>query len=313
MKKPKISICIPAYKRTFYLQRLLDSISTQTFRDFEVILTDDSPTDEVFNLYSAYTNQFTIYYKKNRTALGTPANWNCAISLAKGEWIKLMHDDDWFSDENSLAQFAGEAEKGSKFIFSAYTNFFETTQKKEDVSFPRSWSHKIIERPLVLMAQNVIGPPSVTMVHNSIKEQYDTRMKWRVDIDYYIRVLKIEKAFSVIDMPLINVGIGVSQVTNDCFNLPEVELPEAFLMLEKYGLPPLKNITVYDAWWRMFRNLLIRNKNDLMKYTPNRHWPDVIMSIAKHQSFVPHRLMKLGIVSKFFMFISYLTNRKFLK
>jgi glycosyltransferase involved in cell wall biosynthesis len=44
---PLISICIPAYKRTEFLQRLLDSIDIQTFKNFEVIVTDDSPGNDV--------------------------------------------------------------------------------------------------------------------------------------------------------------------------------------------------------------------------------------------------------------------------
>jgi glycosyltransferase involved in cell wall biosynthesis len=43
---PLISICIPAYKRIEFLQRLFDSIAIQTYKGYEVIITDDSP-DEV--------------------------------------------------------------------------------------------------------------------------------------------------------------------------------------------------------------------------------------------------------------------------
>ena len=46
-ESPLISICIPAYKRIDYLQKLLDSISIQTFKDYEVIVTDDSPDESV--------------------------------------------------------------------------------------------------------------------------------------------------------------------------------------------------------------------------------------------------------------------------
>lgn len=47
---PLISICIPAYKNTDYLSVLLQSVAVQTFRDFEVVVSDDSPTDEVETL-----------------------------------------------------------------------------------------------------------------------------------------------------------------------------------------------------------------------------------------------------------------------
>ena len=53
-KLPFFSICIPAYKNTDYLKRLLDSISIQTFRDFEVIITDDSPDETVSTFINNY-------------------------------------------------------------------------------------------------------------------------------------------------------------------------------------------------------------------------------------------------------------------
>jgi len=107
---PLISICIPAYKRVAYLQRLLESIAAQTFSGFEIILTDDSPDDSVANLIKNYSS-LNIKYFKNEAALGTPANWNCGIAKASGEWIKLMHDDDWFASPHSLQQFADAANK----------------------------------------------------------------------------------------------------------------------------------------------------------------------------------------------------------
>ena len=311
MKPPKISICIPVYKRAEHVERLLRSIRNQTFKDFEVVVSDDSPDETISSMLKQYGDLRIIYFR-NSPSLGTPANWNFAISKASGEWIKLMHDDDWFADQDSLRIFVKATNSGKQFIFSAFTNIFESGEKQQHL-FPLAWEKRIIKNPLSLMAKNVIGPPSVTMVHHSIKEQYDIFMKWRVDIDFYIRVLKKERSFSVINKPLINVGIGASQVTNDCFNVAEIELPEALLMLKKYGLRPLESIVVYDAWWRMLRNLEIREKEDLHKHTGNDQWPRVIMNMVSHQSYLPLGLLKIGFFSKPFMFISYLINRKYLK
>lgn len=304
----KISICIPAYQRPENIKRLLQSIAVQTFRDLEVVITDDSPDDSVKNVLQEFSI-LPVHYIKNETALGTPSNWNYAISKAKGEWIKLMHDDDWFADENSLQIFADATGNRSPFIFSDYTNVFESGRTRH-VNFPSSWKKRIVEQPLTLMAQNVIGPPSVTMVHHSVREQYDTFMKWRVDIDFYIRILKEYKSFTHIDKPLINVGISNSQVTNSCFNMPEVELPEGLLMLSKYGVKPLKHLLVYDAWWRTLRNVNTRNEKQLMLYTPHDRWPEVIKHMVRHEALIPAKLLKNGIVSKLSMFASYVLNQK---
>lgn len=118
---PLISICIPAYKNAEYLSRLLESIVQQDFKDFDVIITDDSPDDILKELINKYNTILDITYIKNKTALGSPANWNSAIVKARSEWIKIMHDDDWFNNEKSLSSFAEVAKTtNADFIFSGF-------------------------------------------------------------------------------------------------------------------------------------------------------------------------------------------------
>lgn len=311
VKKVFISICIPAYKRPENIRCLLKSISLQSYIDFEVVISDDSPDESVRSVLFEFPS-LPIKYIKNAKPLGTPANWNYAISHAKGEWIKLMHDDDWFVNENSLREFAEQATSASGFIFSRYFIVAEDGTKKKS-PFPGFWKKNLLCNPMILFARNVIGPPSVTMIHNSIKDQYDLRMKWRVDIDYYIQVLKKYRSYKLINQPLINIGLNSSQVTNNCIDKPEVELPEGLLLLYKHGISPLRNIVVYDAWWRIIRNVGVRNVNQLKEYTPGEKWPEVICRLVKHQQFIPVYLLNIGVISKLMMTISYLICKKFLK
>jgi glycosyltransferase involved in cell wall biosynthesis len=305
---PFISICIPAYKRVRYLKRLLDSIVLQTYKNFEIIVSDDSDDDSVSNLVQFFSNQLPVQYFKNTPSLGTPANWNFAIAKAKGEWIKLMHDDDWFATANALSVFADYAAKNeTKFIFSAYANCYETTGNSKPVKFPPLWKKRIVRSPVTLLAHNVVGPPSVTLTHKSVVEKYDERMKWRVDLDFYIRVLFTEKSYVYINQVLVNVGVNDTQVTNDCINVPSVELPEGYLLVEKYGSKPLKNILVYDAWWRLLRNMHIVKKEQLSQFG-QKNWAPVIGSMVQHQSHYLRFLLNIGITSKFAMFCSWCIN-----
>jgi glycosyltransferase involved in cell wall biosynthesis len=306
-----ISICIPAYKRPENVQRLLRSIAIQTYGDYEIIVTDDSPDDSVKGIIDSFP-ELPLQYIKNPKSLGTPANWNYAISLARGEWIKIMHDDDWFDDKNALQIFADCLGRGSRFIVCRYYDVFSSGRKRES-AFPLGWRSKIIASPLMLLSRNVIGPPSTVLIHNSIRELYDIRMKWRVDIDYYVRVLSLEKSFELIDRPLICVGISETQVTNDCINMPEIELPEGLLLLQKYGTDPLKNILVYDAWWRILRNLNIRDVKQLQAYTGLEKWPEIIIKMIQFQSGFSSALLNFGPVSKTLMCLSYLINKSYFK
>lgn len=304
---PLISICIPAYKRVIYLKRLLDSVSIQIFKDFEVVINDDSPDDAVEKLINGYRNKLQVVYYHNEVAKGTPANWNAAIYRASGEWIKLMHDDDWFTHSDSLKIFADQTKNGKKFIFSAYANCIDNNTTSIEKHLLNSWKQKIIIEPMTLLAYNVVGPPSVTLVHKSVNQQYDERMKWRVDMDFYVRLLIQEQEYTYIDNVLINVGISETQVTKYCFQNPEVELPEGYLLLQKYGADRLNNIWVYDAWWRLLRNMQIKNAEQLLQYE-SKPWPAVILKMILHLNRLSSSILKQGAFSKTAMLLSYLCN-----
>ena len=307
MGQPFISICIPAYKRLPFLTRLLDSIAEQTYTHFEVIISDDSDDDSVFNYIQSLTPLFKINYFKNTPSLGTPANWNLAISKANGEWIKLIHDDDWFTNKDSLQHFVSATTKGPKFIYSAYSNFMESTKQFHLIQHNNAAINSVLKQPLLLLSENIIGPPSVTLFHKSILEKYDERMKWRVDLEYYIRVLQQEKEVHYIAKNLIHVGVSESQVTNYCINIPSVEIPEGHILLTKYGTSSLKNIIVFDAWWRIIRNCSIRSAHELTQFG-NSEWPLCIQKIANLQSKFSGNTLKNGLYSKIIMTFSYIQN-----
>lgn len=308
-----ISICIPAYKRVPYLDRLLQSIIIQDFKDFEIIVTDDSPDNSVLLLCRQYLELLPIIYHKNPVALGTPANWNKAISLAKGAWIKLMHDDDWFAGPDSLGLFADCAQKNEGgFIFSAYKKAFENSDK-EEVFYPEKFRIlQAVNEPAILLAKNFIGPPSVTMYKNDGQHTYDTKLKWLVDIDAYRRRLETDRLV-YINQPLIKVYMSSSQVTSYTKNIGEIEIPEHFHFLSKMGVEKLSNIIVYDYNWRFIRNFNIRSMNDILKYGYNGDIPPVISAMINTQSRLPKILLRVGLFSKFAMMIHFLMNRKLIR
>src|SRR4051812_37148291 len=118
---PFISICIPCYGRVDFLKRLLDSIVLQTYKDYEVIINDNSTDNSVLELIRDYGKTLPIKYHKNLTYLEMGANWNKSMRHAKGTWLKMMHDDDWFCTPESLLCFAKEASQHRMgFIFSGF-------------------------------------------------------------------------------------------------------------------------------------------------------------------------------------------------
>ena len=308
MSRPFISICVPTYKRADLLKRLFESILTQSFTNFEIVITDNSDDDSVKLLSESFSNRLPIRYHKNIPAVSMGENWNLNISKAQGQWIKMMHDDDWFASPHTLQTFANHTRSNKKFLYSSFFAAYDDGRKELKRFGPQSIFFKLLLRyPEVLFAENIIGPPTVTMIHSSVKEEYDIRLKWRVDIDYYIRVLNQEKEVHFIDEPLINIGISEVQTTQTCLNNPLVELPETKVLLDKFGSSMLRNIIVYDAVWRMMRNMQITTHDQLLQYV-NQPWPKIILALVNDISHhPPHKLAK-GWYSKAAMLTSWLKN-----
>lgn len=305
-----LSICIPAYKRIDYLKRLLDSIAMQDYRDFEVVVADDSPDNSVRELCEVYADKFQLIYHKNEVNLGTPENWNAAIAKATGQWVKLMHDDDWFYDASSLGKFAAVAkQKGNGLIFSAYQNIFLDENRAAFV-FPPAFRLKLLKKdPATLLSRNIVGPPSVIMHPNTGQLKYDKKTKWVVDIDFYIRFLA-NASFHYIPDVLINVGMSQEQVTASCSRVPDVEIPENIYLMDKIGWGTLRNIWVFDSLWRLLRNFQVESIEDIRKNGYTGQLPAFIEKMIRIQNFWGFRILSVGVFSKLIMTLSFLNCKK---
>jgi glycosyltransferase involved in cell wall biosynthesis len=302
-----ISICIPAYKRVSYLRRLLDSIQIQTYREFEVVVTDDSPDSEVFELCKSHMLANTIRYFKNEKKLGTPENWNESMRRSGGSWIKLMHDDDWFEGPDALNFFVQAIQKSpdNHFFYSGYSNVFLDSNKSVTVLISGYWQKALNRDAKNLISRNAIGPPSVTIYKKNLAILYDPALKWLVDIDFYIRYFEGCKPV-LIPQILIGVGMSADQVTQMVFRNPAVEIPENLYLLQKIGIRALKNVVVYDAYWRFIRNLNIRSITQLRAVGYTNSIPAIIESMISFQSYIPKGILNTGLFSKFLMFVHYL-------
>ncbi|MCX6293458.1 MAG: glycosyltransferase [Sphingobacteriales bacterium] len=304
---PHISICIPAYKNVTHLSRLLDSIRQQTFKDFEVIITDDSPDSSIDDFIKQANYPFEIRYFKNSPAAGSPENWNISIRHAIGKWIKIMHDDDWFSDENSLNEFYTHSiNTQDTFLFSGFENVY--FEKGNSIISKISFLEKLMLKitPLAIYRKNYIGHPSTTLIKNDRQDWFDKTLKWVVDIEFYIRLLREKKSFHAINKSLICIGMGAEQITQTAFYNKQIELPENFYLLNKLGKNALKNIFFYDHFWRLMRNLDIKSVDEIKTYTTDMAIPKEIESmIQKIQKSGAAHLKRNGALSKIGMLMRF--------
>lgn len=94
---PEISVIIPTFNRSTTVVRAVDSVLTQSFSSYELIVIDDGSTDETARVLSPYENK--IRYIK-QTHSGVSAARNNGISLARGNIITFLDSDDyWLPDK----------------------------------------------------------------------------------------------------------------------------------------------------------------------------------------------------------------------
>ncbi len=301
-----ISICIPAYKRITDLEKLLDSIGRQTFTDFEVIVTDDSPDDTVKNFCNNYPNKFRLVYYKNQVALGTPENWNEGIRKATALWVKLMHDDDYFATNNSLALFARAIKKNStaQVFYGAF--IFENAAKNSKKVIKCNWYDRFFLSlsPYHMLRRNYFGNPSCIIIKKEVPYLYDNRFKYIVDFAFYIELLQNNIKCCYIPEVLIHVGLNDEQVTNYTYKNIAVQMYENHVLIEKIGEKTLKNIVAFDYYWRIYRNFNITSPQDIEPYY-KENIPTVLKQLITFQQSLSPQLLKIGLLSKLFMFSCY--------
>ncbi len=98
---PEISIAIPTYKRPSLLFDTIKSVLNQKkYDDFEIVVIDND-SDQEFDIESVIRkfNDDRVLYYRNEENIGGFSNWNRCFELAKGEWISILNDDDYLSED----------------------------------------------------------------------------------------------------------------------------------------------------------------------------------------------------------------------
>lgn len=125
MLKPKISVIVPVYKAEAHLCRCVDSILSQTFKDFELLLIDDGSPDksgEICDEYARKDSRVRVFHKKNG---GVSSARNVGLDNARGEWVAFVDSDDYI--ENGYLATLNLVEQGTEVIHFGFKK--ETSDK----------------------------------------------------------------------------------------------------------------------------------------------------------------------------------------
>lgn len=110
---PKVSFVVPCYKLAHLLPECVQSILSQSYQDFEVLIMDDCSPDNTPEVANSFGDQ-RVKHIRNEPNLGHLRNYNKGIGLAQGEYIWLISADDWLRSSQVLERFVRRMEMSPK-------------------------------------------------------------------------------------------------------------------------------------------------------------------------------------------------------
>lgn len=158
-----------------FLDRLLASIDSQSFKDYEICISDHSVNADIAE-YLFYCNYKVFYVPNNQNRGSSSANINNAILSSSGDIIKPMFQDDYFYDKDALQIIHDAFNRGVKWM--AHGNISSNDTGAFFRHFIPVWNEKIV------FGHNTIATPScIAYLRGKVK--FDERLIWLMDCKMY--------------------------------------------------------------------------------------------------------------------------------
>lgn len=204
------SIVVPIYKVEKYLGECIDSILSQTFTDFELILVDDGSPDssgEICEAYKAKDTRVCVLHKQNG---GLSEARNFGTRVASGKYLVYIDSDDYLSTNDFLEKLYEAAQEEPDIILYKYKKYFEGSKEFTEVGFhlpnisPSENKAEVIER---LVATDAFYCAAwMKAIRRSLIAENDIEFKTGIlseDQEWYYHVLLAADRITAIDEAFI--------------------------------------------------------------------------------------------------------------
>lgn len=197
LNSPAISVLIPTYNYARYLPEAIESVLSQDFKDFELIIVDDCSKDNTAEVLSAYAAKDSrIQFSINQNNLGIVGNWNHCMNMARADYIKFLFGDDKLCDPAALRKMHEMFSKYSGVTLAACARMIlDENSTAVDVwrTLPAGChdGRKVIQKILMSNGKNFVGEPSAVMFRKSdLDRDFDPRFLQMMDIDMWFKLLE---------------------------------------------------------------------------------------------------------------------------
>jgi glycosyltransferase involved in cell wall biosynthesis len=198
---PAVSVVLPTYNRADTLKRSIQSVLSQSFTDFELIVVDDASRDESAEVVASFDDS-RIKYVRNEFNLGGAGARNVGIRNARANLIAFQDsDDEWLPIK--LERCLEELNKDDSLlgVYSAYWQIMGRNARYLPMICPPDWGEDMTE---ALLWGNFVGTPTAVVYKDALNKcgGFDQKMPRYQDWELFIR-LSAHGKFLFIEEPLI--------------------------------------------------------------------------------------------------------------
>jgi len=267
---PVVSVIVVTYNSSPFIIETLSSVSNQTWKEIELIITDDFSSDDTVDICRRWLNQNSHFFVKatllhSGINTGVSANANRGLKAAQGDWVKFLGGDDTLKPgciEENMFWIASYPEIRALFSrIDIYSNIFEAhtlleTTKNDSLdpkSIMNSGRSAYSQYKMLLVADRIHYTPSVFLHRETLNSVggFDERFKMIEDYPLWLNLTKNGHKLHFMDTVTVNYRQHSKAINNTGRSYlinPNYFISEAFRKVYTYPYLPL-DIKLYQKYY----------------------------------------------------------------
>ncbi len=215
---PRVSVVVPSYNNALYIEATIHSILSQTYTDFELIVSDHSSTDDTWDRLQGLASDPRIRLMRVPRGGGAPANWAAVTAQARGEFIKLVCGDDILYPTSLAEQVAAFDQHPEAVLVASQRDIVDETGVPVVRGRGVQHLHGLVDgrqavRRSVRAGTNVFGEPACVLMRRQVlidSGGWDSRSPFLLDQATCSRVL-MHGPMVAVRRPLAGFRISAAQ------------------------------------------------------------------------------------------------------
>ena len=203
--RPLVTVTIPMYNNERFIGETVQSVLSQTYTDFELLVYDDNSTDASLDIVQSFSDPRLRVFQNSRN-LGPEGNWNKAVGNVRGRYVKLICGDDVLGPEcleRQVEIFESRAGAGISLVCSQRTIIDpEGKPLIKKINLIEGGRHDAVDvtRKLIRMGTNILGEPVCGLYPAALLSRtsgYSARVPYTIDLEFWMQLLGLGDLYMI--------------------------------------------------------------------------------------------------------------------